>query len=116
MPWSAAVHPDMQPEIAVLSSGVRVALLQQIALLEEFGPTLGRPTVDTLAGSRIANLKELRFNADGGVWRVAFAFNGARVAILLVAGNKKGVKAGGAERRFYEALIAKAEQRWESMT
>jgi hypothetical protein len=41
--------------------------------------------------SRYANMKELRFRADGGVWRVAFAFDPRRNAILLVAGDKSGV-------------------------
>jgi hypothetical protein len=41
-------------------------------------------------------LKELRFEADGGVWRVAFAFDPKRKAILLVAGDKSG----GSEKRF----------------
>jgi len=64
--------------------------------------------VDTLKGSRIPNLKELRFRAEAGVWRVAFAFDGQRVAVLLVAGDKRGV----AQDRFYRRLIAVAEQRF----
>jgi Phage derived protein Gp49-like (DUF891) len=52
-------------------------------------PSLGRPRVDTLKGSRIANLKELRFVAGGGVWRVALAFDATRVAVLRVAGDKR---------------------------
>jgi len=66
---------------------------------------LGRPHADTLAGSAYANMKELRFDADDGVWRVAFAFDPARQAILLMAGDKAGV----AQKRFYKALIAKAD-------
>lgn len=58
--------------------------------LREYGPALGRPEVDTLNGSKHANMKELRFRADGGVWRVAFAFDPERNAILLVAGDKSG--------------------------
>lgn len=79
--------------------------------LRSLARTLGRPAVDTLKGSEVSNLKELRFSADAGVWRVAFAFDGNRIAVLLVAGNKAG-KRGGAERRFYNTLIALAEQRW----
>ena len=45
--------------------------LAHAGLLEQFGPTLGRPHVDTLNGSRHANMKELRFDADKGVWRLA---------------------------------------------
>lgn len=53
-------------------------------------------------------MKELRFSADDGVWRVAFAFDPARKGIILVAGDKAGV----AQKRFYTALIAKADKRF----
>jgi len=53
-------------------------------------------------------MKELRFKAADGVWRVAFAFDPARQAILLVAGDKSGV----AKRRFYAALVRKADSRF----
>lgn len=49
-------------------------------MLEAFGPQLGRPKVDTLTGSKHANMKELRFDAADGVWRVAFAFDPERTA------------------------------------
>ena len=52
--------------------------------LQQFGSQLGRPRVDTLKGSRHANMKELRFNAADGEWRAAFAFDSRRKAILLV--------------------------------
>ena len=42
-------------------------------LLEHFGPSLGRPRVVTLKGSRYTNMKEIRLDADNGVWRSAFA-------------------------------------------
>lgn len=67
----------------------------------------GRPRVDTLKGSRHANMKELRFDAADGVWRVAFAFDPKRNAVLLIAGDKSG----GGEKRFYRQLIAKADER-----
>lgn len=54
-------------------------------------------------------MKELRFRADNGVWRVAFAFDPKRQAILLVAGDKSG----GSERRFYRQLIRKADERFD---
>ena len=77
--------------------------------LEQFGPQLGRPRVDTLKGSRHANMKELRFDAADGVWRVAFAFDPKRNAVLLIAGDKSG----GSEKRFYRHLIAKADERFD---
>lgn len=55
-------------------------------------------------------MKELRFSASDGEWRVAFAFDTRRRAILLVAGDKSG----GGERRFYRELIRKADDRFEA--
>jgi hypothetical protein len=54
-------------------------------------------------------MKELRFEADNGVWRVAYAFDPERKAVLLVAGDKAGVS----ERRFYRTLIKKADSRFD---
>lgn len=67
------------------------------------------PQVDILNGSRHANMKELRFKANDGVWRVAFAFDPDRKAVLLVSGDKSG----GGEKRFYKALIKRADARFD---
>lgn len=64
----------------------------------------------TLSGSKFDNMKELRFRADDGVWRVAFAFDPKRNAILLVAGNKSGTS----QTRFYKRLIATADARYKA--
>ncbi|QMV18143.1 hypothetical protein GOB94_05125 [Granulicella sp. 5B5] len=63
-----------------------------------------------MSDSRHANMKELRFDADDGVWRIAFAFDPQRHAILLIAGDKSG----GSERRFYRELIRKADERFDA--
>lgn len=76
-----------------------------VRLLEERGPMLSRPFADTLKGSRFANMKELRVRAGRRAIRIAFAFDPARTAILLVAGDKRGVN----ERLFYRRLIAEAD-------
>ena len=55
-------------------------------------------------------MKELRFAAADGVWRVAFAFDPKRKAILLVAGDKSGIS----EKRFYRRLIDKADARFDA--
>ena len=92
-----------------LSEPVQDGLVAAITPLREFGPSLGRPAVDTLNGSHYVNMKELRFRADGGVWRVAFAFDPRRNAILLVAADKSGVS----EAKFYKRLIDKADMRYK---
>ncbi len=85
------------------------AILARALLLEREGPSLGRPHADTRVGSRHANMKELRCAAGGGVWRIAFAFDPSRQALLLVAGDKSGVS----EKRFYRQLIARADDRFD---
>jgi len=62
-PWSVDLHAEFVPEFAALSEAVQDELLAHIAVLETFGPQLGRPRVDTLNGSRHKNMKELRFDA-----------------------------------------------------
>lgn len=109
MSWHVLFHEAFEPEFDELPEAVQDELLAHARLLEEFGPTLGRPRADTLNGSRHANMKELRFDADDGVWRVAFAFDPQREAILLVCGDKSG----GGERRFYKQLIRKADARFD---
>jgi len=108
MPWTVRNHDDFDPEFDGLPLEVQDELLAMTALLEVYGPALGRPHADTLAGSKHANMKELRFKAADGVWRVAFAFDPERQAILLVAGDKAGV----AQKRFYKGLITKADNRF----
>jgi hypothetical protein len=108
MPWTVAFAEEFLPEFEAFSVTVQDELLLNARLLETYGPRLGRPHVDTLKGSDYANMKELRFRADDGVWRVAFAFDPERDAILLVAGDKSGTN----ERRFYRALIGKADKRY----
>jgi hypothetical protein len=108
--WEVDLHDDFVPEYRDLRKDVQDELLARIELLEQFGPQLGRPRADTLNDSRHANIKELRFDAADGVWRVAFAFDPNRKAILLVAGDKSGV----GEKRFYRQLIDKADARFDA--
>ena len=107
--WTVRFHEEFDKEFAGLPEAVQDELLAQSKVLEQFGPTLGRPRVDTLKDSRHANMKELRFGAEDGVWRVAFAFDPKREAILLVAGDKSG----GGEQRFYRQLIRTADERFD---
>lgn len=109
MSWLVLFHDAFDTEFLEYAEGLQDELLAHARLLAEFGPHLGRPTVDGLKGSRHANMKELRFDWDGGVWRVAFAFDPRREAILLVGGDK----AGADQRRFYKRLIAVADGRFD---
>jgi hypothetical protein len=108
--WEVDLHDEFVREYRELHKDVQDELLAHIALLERFGPQLGRPRVDTLNGSRHANMKELRFDAADGVWRFAFAFDPKRRAIILCGGDKSG----GSEKRFYRQLTEKADGRFDA--
>lgn len=110
MTWSVTFHDAFEPEFVALPLPVREAILSAARVLREFGPELGRPYADTLNGSRHANMKELRMKAGGGVWRIAFAFDPSRRAILLVAGDKAGISQG----LFYRRLIDIADRRFDA--
>jgi hypothetical protein len=107
--WTVLLDPAFDSEFQELSESVQDELLAHARVLELIGPTLGRPRVDTLKGSRHANMKEIRFEADNGIWRVAFAFDTKRQAILLVAGDKSG----GSQDKFYRQLIRTADRRFD---
>jgi hypothetical protein len=107
--WTVVIHDDFEQELRALDEALQDELLAHARLLQDYGPNLGRPAVDTLKGSKHANMKELRFNWKKEVWRVAFAFDPKRTAILLAAGDK-----GGADgKRFYKRLIRIADQRFD---
>ncbi len=102
-------HDEFEPEFEALPVEVQNELYAEAGFVEMFGPETSRPHVDTLKASGYANMKELRFEAADGEWRVAFAFDPKRRAILLFAGDKTG----GSEAKFYKRLIAKADARYE---
>ena len=95
MAWTVLFHNAFVLEFETLAEDLQDELLAHAKLLAEFGPHLGRPTVDTLKGSHHAHMKELRFNWSNQVWRVAFAFDPQRQAILLVAGEKAALISAG---------------------
>ena len=84
----------------------KMAINAKAILLAEFGPNLGRPYVDTLQGSKYANLKELRVKFKNAVIRILFCFNKSRDCWILIGGDKKGKN----EKRFYREIINKAEE------
>jgi hypothetical protein len=108
--WDVEFHDDFVPEYEALPEDVQDELQAILEVLEQLGPLLGRPRVDTLNGSRHANMKEIRFDAADGVWRFAFAFDPNRQAIILCGGDKSG----GSEKRFYRQLITKADSRFDA--
>jgi hypothetical protein len=107
--WPVEFHDEFAKEVRQLPQAVREKLKAAATILSEDGPLLKRPQADTLKASRHANMKELRFDADGGVWRVAYAFDLERKAILLACGDKSGI----GKTRFYRDLLRIADERFD---
>lgn len=112
MTWSVLFHDEFEPEFERYADDVQDGLLEAAKAVQLAGSKAGRPHVDTLDGSKHANMKELRFTAHDGreVWRAAFAFDPDRAAIVLVAGHKQGRN----QELFYKRLIKIADGRFDS--
>ena len=110
--WTVLLHEAFYAEFSALDEDVQDNLLAAAKAVQIAGPKAGRPHVDTLEGSRHANMKELRFTSHDGrqIWRAAFAFDSARQAIVLVARGKQGSN----EKLFYKRLIKTADARFDS--
>jgi len=110
MTWSIAFHDKFACEFAAYPDALRLEILAILDLLQEEGPALGRPHVDTLNGSHHKNMKEIRCRGVFKAWRIAFIFTPERKALLLAAGNKSRTKS----KRFYDSLIKTADTRFDS--
>ncbi|CZT33723.1 type II toxin-antitoxin system RelE/ParE family toxin [Rhizobium sp. 9140] len=110
MPYDVKFHLDFIAEWKALEMGLKERVGEVLDYLEDDGPFLGRPEVDTLSGSRHANMKEIRVTFARQVWRFAFAFDHSQAAIVLCGGEKQGRN----QKLFYKQLISKADPRFDS--
>ncbi|WP_320151022.1 type II toxin-antitoxin system RelE/ParE family toxin [uncultured Tolumonas sp.] len=103
--WNVVTVDRFDEWFLTLEDSEQKSILTGIFKLQELGPMLGRPDVDTLAGTKkVKNLKELRVQHSGKPYRIFFAFDPIRQAVMLCGGDKTGNK------RFYETMIPIAEQ------
>lgn len=91
----------------VLTEAEQIDVMAGVGVLRRFGPALGRPHVDTVASSRHPNMKELRVQHRGRPYRVLFAFDPRRTAILLIGGNKAG------KGRWYNEFVPIADRLYD---
>jgi hypothetical protein len=105
MTWTVLLTPEFEAWLNALPGDDRLAIAQDIGVLEAVGPHLGRPYVDHIKGSRHQQMKELRTRHGNHQYRSLFAFDPKRNAIILIGGDK----AGADQRRFYESVIAQAD-------
>jgi hypothetical protein len=106
MEWTVLFDEDFAEWLDTLPEKLRRKILGHVELLETLGPNLGRPRVDGIKGSVYPNMKELTVQYKGSPWRILFAFDTQRNAVLLVGGNKTG------SGRWYAESIPIADQRF----
>lgn len=106
MAWDVRLDAEFSEWLERADEGLRDEVLSLASFLAERGPRLGRPYVDTVEGSAFTNMKELRVQYLGDPYRVLFAFDPQRSAILLVGGNKRG------DKRWYKRMIPIADERF----
>lgn len=90
-----------------LSEAEQESVAHAVGLLEAKGPTLGHPHSSGVAGSRHSHMRELRVQHQGRPYRVFYAFDPRRAAILLIAGDKTG------DDRFYEWMTPIADRLYD---
>jgi hypothetical protein len=106
MEWEVLFDVEFNDWFEALEQGLQDEIWVHIELLQQLGPNLGRPRVDTVKSSAYPNMKELRIQYRGDPWRILFAFDPGRNAILLVGGNKRGNK------KWYVEQIRIADRRF----
>src|SRR4051794_7800083 len=106
--WVVIFDDAFVSEFRRLDEAVQDAILAYARALAVEGSRLGRPFADTQRGSRHANMKELRPTVNRIEWRVAYAFDPERKAILLAA----AAKGGRSDRLVYRHLINVADRRF----
>lgn len=79
-----------------------------VRLLEERGPNLGFPHTSGIAGSKHSHMRELRIQHEGRPYRILYAFDPRRCAILLLGGDKTG------DQRWYEVHVPIADRLYDT--
>lgn len=107
MDWDILITEEYEKWFLGLNDAEQIDVQAMVDVLEIKGPHLGRPQADTLQGSnKVKNLKELRIQHAGSPYRVFYAFDPQRRAVLLCGGRKDGKK----DKTFYKRMIPIAER------
>jgi hypothetical protein len=104
--WEILFHREFDVWFAEQEKGLRRETWALLVVLARVGPRMGRPYVDTIEASAFRNMKELRVQYKGKPWRIPFAFDPNRNAVLLVGGTKVG------KENWYDVHIPIADHRF----
>jgi hypothetical protein len=108
MAWAVEASPQFEAWFAALTAAEQGSVRYSIRLLQHAGPTLARPHADRVKASRHANMKELRVQHAGRPYRLLFAFDPRRTAIVLLGGDKTG------DGRWYARMVPLADDLYDA--
>ena len=91
----------------LLSVDEQESVRASVVLLEEYGPTLGSPHSSGIATSKHTHMRELRIQHAGRPYRVLYAFDPLRTALLLIGGDKTG------DNRWYTVYVPVADRLYD---
>lgn len=107
MVWDVEFTDELGDWWNALSEEEQVSVDASVRLLEERGPGLGHPHTSGVQGSRHSHMRELRIQHAGRPYRVLYAFDPRRSAILLIGGDKTG------KDRWYDENVPFADKLYD---
>ena len=107
MAWEVEYTDEFETWWDALTEAEQIDVAAAVGLLEAQGPTLGYPHSSAEHGSRHGHMRELRIQHQGRPYRVLYAFDPRRVALLLFGGDKTG------DDRWYERFVPVADRLYD---
>ncbi len=107
MAWDVEYTDEFGDWWGSLSVEEQESVAHSVGLLEIFGPNLNFPHSSGINGSRHSHMRELRVQHEGQPYRVLYAFDPRRNALLLIGGNKTG------DNRWYETHVPIADNLYD---
>ncbi|MBC5768152.1 type II toxin-antitoxin system RelE/ParE family toxin [Ramlibacter albus] len=107
MSWDVEYTDELESWWSTLSGDERESVDASVRLLEACGPNLGYPHSSGIGKSRHPHMRELRVQHEGRPYRVLYAFDPRRCAILLIGGDKTG------DARWYEKFVPVADRLYD---
>ena len=107
MAWEVEYTDEFEAWWVDLDEGEQIDIDAVVGILEEKGPHLPYPYSSDVKGTKYGSIRELRIQHKGKPYRILYAFDPHRTAILLIGGRK----AGG--QRWYEKYVPLAEKIYE---
>jgi hypothetical protein len=105
--WDVEYTDELGDWWADLTEAEQESIDSSVRLLEERGPNLGFPHTSGIEGSRHSHMRELRVQHEGRPYRILYAFDPRRCAILLIGGDKTG------DDRWYEVHVPMADKPYD---